>query len=82
MCVCFDQCDIYTAALLIQTSSDSVTFTQAKVEEAHDALMEVTRCNTQRVLSMTTLLEEKKKTGAENQGQGEENGNFFALNSS
>jgi len=32
-----------------------------KVEEAHRALMEVTRCNTELLLRMTTLLDQKKE---------------------
>lgn len=34
---------------------------QAKVEEAHQALMEVTRCNTERLLSMTSLIDQKRE---------------------
>lgn len=34
---------------------------QAKVEEAHQALMEVTRCNTARLLSMTSLIDQKRE---------------------
>nr|XP_046230506.1 cilia- and flagella-associated protein 44 isoform X2 [Scatophagus argus] len=33
----------------------------AKVEEARQAMMEVTKCNTERLLSMTNLYEEKKE---------------------
>ncbi|XP_040013967.1 cilia- and flagella-associated protein 44 [Xiphias gladius] len=33
----------------------------AKVEEARQALMEVTRCNTERLLSMTNLFDQKKE---------------------
>ncbi|XP_045922375.1 cilia- and flagella-associated protein 44 isoform X1 [Micropterus dolomieu] len=33
----------------------------AKVQEARQALMEVTRCNTERLLSMTILLDQKKE---------------------
>ncbi|XP_035523595.1 cilia- and flagella-associated protein 44-like [Morone saxatilis] len=33
----------------------------AKVEDAHEALMEVTRCNTERLLTMTNLLNQKKE---------------------
>lgn len=34
---------------------------QAKVEEARQALMEVTRCNTEHLRSVTSLLEQKKE---------------------
>lgn len=34
---------------------------QAKVEEAHRALMEVTRCNTERLVSMTSLIDQKRE---------------------
>lgn len=31
------------------------------MEEAHQALMEVTRCNTERLLSMTSLVDRKRE---------------------
>lgn len=34
---------------------------QAKVEEGHQALMEVTKCNTECLLSLTTLFDQKKE---------------------
>lgn len=34
---------------------------QAKVDEARQALLEVTRCNTERLLSMKSLLDQKKE---------------------
>lgn len=34
---------------------------QAKVEEGHQALMEVTKCNTECLFSLTALFEEKKE---------------------
>ena len=34
---------------------------QTKVEEANEALMEVTRCNTEHLRMMTSLLDQKKE---------------------
>lgn len=31
------------------------------MEEAHQALMEVTRCNTERLLRMTSLIDQKRE---------------------